>query len=94
MTYRKHLGSKFDDFLRDEGILTDAQAVAAKRIIAYQIAQEMKRRRLSKSALAVKMKTSRAVLDRLLDPTNSSVTLHTLECVANALDRKLIVRLT
>ncbi|MBI5878082.1 MAG: XRE family transcriptional regulator [Chloroflexi bacterium] len=94
MANRKRLGSNFDDFLREEGLLDEARAVAAKRVIAFQIAQEMKRRKITKSALASKMKTSRAVLDRLLDPTNTSVTLNTLERAANALDRRLNVRLT
>jgi len=94
MTNRKHLGSSFDDFLREDGLLEDAQATAVKRVIAYQIEQEMKRRKITKSALALKMKTSRAVLDRLLDPANTSVTLHTLERAAKALDRQLSVRLT
>lgn len=57
---RKHIGSNFDDFLKEEGILSEVQATAAKRVIAYQIAQEMKKRKLTKSDLAVKMKTSRA----------------------------------
>jgi antitoxin HicB len=94
MANRKRVGSNFDDFLREEGLLDEARAVAAKRVIAFQITQEMKRRKMTKSALALKMKTSRAVLDRLLDPANTSVTLHTLERAAKALDRRLSVRLT
>ncbi len=94
MVNNKHLGSRLDDFLREEGLLEDAQAAAVKRVIAFQITQEMKRRKMTKSALALKMKTSRAVLDRLLDPANTSVTLHTLERAAKALDRRLSVRLT
>ncbi len=93
MKNRKHLGRNFDAFLREEGILEDAQSVAAKRVIAYQIAQEMKRRKVSKTALAQKMNTSRAALDRLLDPSNASVTLQTLERAANALGKRLVVEL-
>lgn len=91
---RKHIGSNFDDFLKEEGILSEVQATAAKRVIAYQITLEMKKRNLTKSGLAIKMKTSRASLDRLLDPSNRSVTLGTLERAANALGKKLSVQLT
>lgn len=90
---RKHIGSSFDDFLREEGIHSRAQATAIKRVLAYQISQEMKRKNLSKSELAMRMKTSRAALDRLLDPSNKSVTLATLERAANALGKKLVVEL-
>ncbi len=90
---RKHIGSNFDDFLKEEGILSEVQSTAAKRVIAYQITQEMKRHKLTKSELATRMKTSRASLDRLLDPSNRSVTLGTLERAANALGKKLSVQL-
>ncbi|MGO9567861.1 MAG: Fis family transcriptional regulator [Desulfomonilaceae bacterium] len=88
-----HLGSSFDDFLVEEGILADAQAAAIKRVIAYQIEMEMKRAKLSKSAMAEKMRTSRTALDRLLDPTNVSVTLQTLEKAALALGKSLKIEL-
>jgi predicted XRE-type DNA-binding protein len=87
----KHLGSNFDDFLREEGTLGDATAVAIKRVLAYQIQEEMKQRKLSKTILAKRMKTSRSSVDRLLDPDNSSVTLQTLQRAASALDKKLVV---
>lgn len=90
---RKHMGSRFDAFLEEEGIQSEAQATAIKRVLAYQIAEEMKRKNLTKSELATRMKTSRASLDRLLDPSNKSVTLATLERAANALDKKLVVKL-
>jgi predicted XRE-type DNA-binding protein len=89
-----HIGSNFDDFLREEGIHSQAQAMAIKRVLAYQISEEIKRKNLSKSELAVLMKTSRAALDRLLDSFNKSVTLATLERAANALGKKLVVELT
>ena len=63
-------------------------------MIAYQIAQEMKRRKLTKSKMASMMKTSRAALERLLDPKNPSVTLFTLERAATALGKRLKVELT
>ena len=90
---KKNIGSNFDDFLREEKMLEHAQAVATKRVIAYQIAQEMKQRKLSKTEMASKMKTSRAALERLLDPANASVTLSTLERAASALGKKLKVEL-
>lgn len=90
----KHLGSNFDDFLREEGMLGDATAAAIKRVLAYQIQEEMKQRNLSKTVLAKRMKTSRSSVDRLLDPDNPSVTLQTLERAASALDMKLVVELT
>jgi len=90
---KKNIGSNFDDFLREEEMLEDAQAVAIKRVIAYQISEEMKQRKLSKTEMASKMKTSRAALERLLDPANASVTLSTLERAASALGKKLRVEL-
>ena len=87
---KKHMGDQFDDFLRDEGLLDAVEATAAKRVIAYQIAQEMKRRKLTKTEMTHRMKTSRAALERLLDPANPSVTLSTLERAALALGKKLI----
>ena len=89
----KHIGGDFDDFLRDERLLDDAEATAAKRVIAYQIDQEMKRSHLTKSEMAHRMNTSRPALDRLLDPTNRSVTLSTLERAATAIGKKLKVEL-
>lgn len=89
----QHIGGDFDDFLRDERLLDDAAATAAKRVIAYQIAQEMKRSHLTKSAMAQRMNTSRPALDRLLDPANRSVTLSTLERAATAVGKKLKVEL-
>lgn len=91
---KKHIGSDFDDFLREEQLLEVSEATAAKRVIAFQIAQEMKRRRLTKSEMASRMKTSRPALERLLDPANRSVTLATLERAASAVGKKLKVELT
>jgi antitoxin HicB len=90
----QHVGGDLDDFLRKGRLLEDAEATAAKRVIAFQIAQEMKRARLTKSEMAHRMKTSRPALDRLLDPTNRSVTLSTLERAASAVGKKLKVELT
>jgi len=91
---KTHIGGHFDDFLRDEGILDEAEAIMAKRVIAYQIAQEMERAHISHSELARRMKTSRSAVDRLLDPANPSVTLVTLECAASAVGKRLKIQLT
>ena len=90
---RKHVGSNFDEFLRDEEMLEDAEAVAAKRVIAFQIAQEMERSHITKAEMARRMKTSRPAVERLLDPANPSVTLSTLERAASAVGKRLWVRL-
>jgi len=90
----KHIGSDFDNFLKGEGILEEAQAAAAKKIIALQIWKIMKERNFSKSRMALRMRIkSRTQLDRLLDVNNSSVTLLTLEKAANALGKHLEVNL-
>ena len=89
----RHIGSSFDDFLQEEGLLAAAEATAVKRIIAHQIEKEMEERNISKSALARMMQTSRSSLDRLLDPENASVTLLTMESAALALGKKLKVQL-
>ena len=88
-----HVGGDFDEFLREHGLLADAEAVAAKRVIAFQIAQEMERHNLTKSEMAQRMRTSRPAVDRLLDPANPSVTLSTLERAAAAVGKRLIVEL-
>ena len=90
---KQHLGGDFDGFLRDDHLLDDAEATAAKRVIAFQIAREMKRARLTKSEMAHRMKTSRPAVDRLLDPKNRSVTLSTLERAATAVGKKLTIEL-
>jgi antitoxin HicB len=94
MVDSKHIGGDFDDFLRNEGILDDAQAVATKRVIAYQIAQEMESAHITQAELARRMKTSRSAVERLLDPANPSVTLSTLERAASAVGKRLKVQLT
>lgn len=85
----KNIGSNFDDFLTEEAILEEVTAVAVKRVIAWQIAQEMKSHKINKTALAEKMHTSRAALNRLLDATDTSLTLTTLAGAAAALGKKI-----
>ena len=90
----KHVGSDFDEFLQDEGILEESQAVAAKRVIAYQINEAMQKRKITKKEMTERMHMkSRMQLDRLLDPENKSVTLLTLEKAANALGKSLRIQL-
>ena len=91
---QKHIGSDFDEFLAEEEILSDVEAVAVKRIIAYQLAQFMETNNLSKTAMARRMQTSRSALDRLLDPTNPSVTLQTMDRAARALGKRLRIELS
>ena len=89
----KHIGSTLDEFLDEEGVLAEAEAVAVKRVIAYQLQEMMKEQGLSKTELAARMKTSRASLERLLDPENASVTLLTLERAARALGMRVKIEL-
>ena len=88
-----HLGSSFDDFLKEEGIFEEVTATAMKRVLAWQIAQAMRKQRVTKSAMAKRMRTSRAALDRLLDAENTSVTLQTMGRAAAALGKQLSVTL-
>lgn len=90
---KEHIGSDLDDFLKQEGLLAECEATALKRVVAWQIEREMKRRRISRTKLASRMKTNRATLDRLFAPDESSVTLQLLEQAALALGRKLKVEL-
>ena len=89
----KNLGSSFDAFLAEEGLLEDATATAVKRYIAFQLAEKMSAENLSKSEMARRMETSRSALDRLLDPANPAVTLRTLQSAAHALGGRLKVEL-
>ncbi len=89
----KHIGSGFDEFLEEGGLLERAQAVATKRVLAWQIAEAMKEQGLTKTAMARAMGTSRAALDRLLDPGVPSVTLLTIERAAKVLGKKVSVEL-
>jgi predicted XRE-type DNA-binding protein len=84
-----YIGSDFDDFLSEEGMLEEAEAMAVKRVLAYQIKELMEGKNLSKSEMARRMKTSRAALERLLDPENSSVTLITINKAARTLGKRL-----
>lgn len=88
-----HIGSTFESYLAESGFLEDATTTAMKRVLAWQIAQAMKKQRLTKSVMAKRMRTSRAALDRLLDADNTSVTLQTMGRAAAALGKQLSIAL-
>ncbi len=87
------VGSSFDGFLAEQGILEECEAQAIKQILADQIKAAMEKDRLTRAAMALRMQTSRRALDRLLDPTNTSITLHTLQRAATAIGRQLRLEL-
>ena len=89
-----NIGSDFDDFLAQEGMLEQVTAVAVKRVIAWQIEQEMSAQKITKTAMAKKMRTSRASLNRLLDENDTSLTLTTLAGAAAALGQRIKLELT
>jgi len=90
----EYIGSDFDDFLSEEGLLEEAEAVAVKRVLAYQIKEMMAAQNLSKTEMARRMRTSRAALERLLDPENRSITLNTMDRAARSLGKRLHLTLT
>lgn len=93
MNTNPHVGSSFDDFLEEEGILSEANTIAVKRVLAWQIQQEMNKRHLTKTAMAEKLNLTRPGLNRLLDPENTSITLGTMDRAASALGKRLHLEL-
>ena len=93
MSTNKHRGSNFRDFLEEEGILGEVEARALKQAVVIQFARLLEEKELTKAEMAVRMKTSRAAVDRLLDASNPSVTLVTLGKAARVLGRKLKIEL-
>ncbi len=89
---KKRIGSSLDDFLKGEGTFDEAQAQAVKEVVAWQLAEAMKARSLTKARMAVLLKTSRSQLDRLLDPRND-VTLSSLQRAAAIVGRKVRIEL-
>ena len=71
----RRIGSSFDDFLKEDGIYEEAHGIAAKRVLAWQIAQAMKEQHITKSKMAERMRTSRTQVERLLDPENNKIQL-------------------
>lgn len=84
----KHIGSSFDDFLEEEGILEECKEEAAKRVLVWQLEQEMKKQNLTKEEVAKRMHTSRAAVNRILDPSKPS-TLRSLTAAARAVGKRL-----
>ena len=89
----KHVGSSLEDFLEEEGIVEETRAMAIKQVVAWQVQQAMQKENITKVEMARRMKTSRAALDRLLDPGNGAVTLQTLSRAATAIGRGLRIEL-
>ena len=93
MADNPHTGSSFDDWLKEEGIYEECTAAALKKVLAWQIEQEMAKRSLTKTAMAEHMHTSRSQLDRLLDPEKTGVSLETMQRAAAAVGRELRIEL-
>jgi hypothetical protein len=89
----KHIGSSFDDFLKDEGIYKEVVLAATKKALAIKLQKLMREKHISKMVLANKMNTSRSALDRLLDPDNTSVTLQSIGKAASVLGKTVVVDL-
>ena len=89
-----HSGSSFDDFLIEEGLHEEVESAAIKRVLAWQFEPEMERQQKTKRGMAKELRTSRSQLDRLLDPTNVSVSLDTITRAARALGKRLTIRVS
>ena len=89
---KKHMGSSIDDFLKEEGIFEDAQAQAVKEVVAWQLAEAMRTKKISKVRMATLLKTSRTQVDRLLDPKND-ITLSSLQRAAAMVGRRVVIEL-
>ncbi len=88
-----HIGSNFEDFLREEGRLEEATAIAIKRVLAWEFQQAMEKANVTQAEMARRMKTSRAVIRRLLDQNDSSITLSTISKAATALGKNIRLKL-
>jgi len=88
----KHMGSSIDDFLKVEGIFEEAQAQAVKEVVAWQLIEAMKKKKISKNKLAILLKTSRTQVDRILDPKND-ITLGSLQRAAAMVGRRVSIEL-
>jgi antitoxin HicB len=87
----KNIGGKFDDFLKEEQIFDEVVAVALKRTIAFQVGKTLEKKHLTKTHLAQQMRTSRAEVNRILDPGNTIITLRTIVKLAHVLGKKVRV---
>lgn len=88
---KNYIGSSFDNFLEEEDILQESEAIAIKRVIAYALEEKMKADNISINRLAKELKTSRTAVCRILDPNNASITLNTIEKIAKYLGKKIIL---
>jgi antitoxin HicB len=89
---KKHMGSSIEGFLKEEGIFEETQAQAVKEVVAWQLAEAMKKQKISKNKMAVLLKTSRTQIDRLLDPKND-ITLSSLQRAAAVVGRRVSIEL-
>jgi DNA-binding Xre family transcriptional regulator len=94
MKQNRHIGSSLEDFLKEEGIYEEATARAVKEVLAWQLKRAMADRGISKTEMAKRMGTSRAHLDRFLDPKNDKVQLDTIQKAAAAVGRRVLIQLT
>jgi len=90
---KQGIGSSFDDYLAEEGMLAEAEAIATKRVIAFQVKQSMEAENISKTEMAKRMGTSRSAINRLLDPLNTSVTLATIESAVAAIGKRVRIQI-
>jgi antitoxin HicB len=86
---KKHIGSSFDDFLKEERVFEQTKTLAVKRVLAWQIAELMKKNQITKQEMAKRMHTSRSQLDRFLDPDNDRVLLETVQRAASAVKKRV-----
>ena len=91
MINKKYIGSDFDEFLSNEEILEESEAIAIKRVIAYELNKKMEEDKISVNRLAKELETSRTAISRILDPENTSITLNTIEKVAKYLGKKVTI---
>ena len=90
---KEHIGSSLDDLLKEDGIYEDVVVAATKKALAFKLEQLMREQQITKTELAKQMKTSRSALDRLLDPTNTSVTLQSIGKAASVLGKRVVLDL-
>ncbi|HWB93108.1 MAG TPA: helix-turn-helix transcriptional regulator [Puia sp.] len=93
MSEKKHIGSSFDDFLKEDGIYEEVTSHAVKRVIAWQLFEAMKARKITKAEMARRMKTSRTQVQRFLDPENNTVQLDTIQKAAAIVGKRLTITL-
>ena len=93
MAKNPHEGSSFDDFLKEDGIYEECTAAALKKVLAWQLEEEMKNKKITKKVMAERMETSRSQLDRLLDPEKTGVSLETMQRAASVVGRELRIDL-